>query len=246
MYTYKEIKDSFPKEKEKLESLYGRIVPVRKLSYLFTVPLINMGFSAFQVSIISIFFAIAGCVALAINNKYFIIAGIILVFLWHIFDCVDGNIARVRKSASKLGEFVDACSGYFVMAFLPFSIGVAAFHEEMFLGEKSYIYIIIGGISSICEILMRLIHQKYAYTLAVIEKKGNIALEKGDNPYKLSGFHKLRKKIDIELGQLGFPMFILFLAPFFKLFFVLNIYYFLFHIFSLLVATIYYIGKGRE
>ena len=55
MYTYKEIKNSFPKEKEKLESLYGRIVPVRKLSYLFTVPLINMGFSAFQVSIISIF-----------------------------------------------------------------------------------------------------------------------------------------------------------------------------------------------
>ena len=72
MYTYKEIKNSFPKEKEKLESLYGRIVPVRKLSYFFTVPLINMGFSAFQVSIISIFFAVAGCIVLAINNKYFV------------------------------------------------------------------------------------------------------------------------------------------------------------------------------
>lgn len=246
MYTYKEIKSSFPKEKEKIESLYGRIVPVRKLSYLFTVPLINMGFSAFQVSVISIFFAIAGCISLAIASKYFVIGGIVLIFLWHVFDCVDGNIARVKKSASKLGEFVDACSGYFVMAFLPFSIGIAAFNEGLFLGDKKYIYIIIGGVSAICELLMRLIHQKYAYTLAVIENKEGSHLEKGDNQYHLSGFHKLRKMIDVECGPLGLPMFVLFLAPFFKLFFLLDLYYCLFHIASLIVASVYYIGKGRN
>lgn len=240
-YTYLDIKNSYPKEKEKLESLYGRIIPVRKISFLLTRIIINTNILPWHISVVSIGIAILGCILIGINNKILQIIGVLLVAFWHIFDCIDGNIARVKKISSMLGSFVDACSGYFIMAFLPISIGIGAFYEK-----NNIIFILLGGIASISGILMRLIHQKYAYTLSVLEKLENKKYEKGDNAYQLTGFHKIRKKLDIECNSCGLPMLFLLISPFFNIFYILAIYYFIFYLLSLLIGTIYYLKKGKE
>ncbi len=86
--TYEILKETFPEEKKSVESIYGRIIPVRKISYWFTIPLLNINMTAFQASILSMYIAIAACVLIAIPSSAARVMGILLVPVWHIFDCV--------------------------------------------------------------------------------------------------------------------------------------------------------------
>ena len=245
--TYKDLKATFPKEKRGVESVYGRIVPVRQISYLFSIPLLNIGASAFTASVISMFIAVLACVFISIPNDICRIIGVSLVPIWHIFDCVDGNIARYTKTASDFGSAVDAICGYFIGAFLPLALGIAAWNiQDNYFSIPPVCFLIIGALGSVCEVLMRLIHQKYAFEALSVEVKTGAKFEKGDNQYTLTGFHKLRKMADVELNVVGFPMFVLFLCPFFNLFHVLAAYYGLFNMASLCVITWYYLKKCNK
>lgn len=245
--TYAELKATFPEEKKSVESLYGIIVPVRKISYLFTIPLLGMGVSAFQASILSIFIAVAACVFLSIPSAACRVIGVVLVPMWHIFDCVDGNIARYNKTASDFGGVVDAISGYFMMALLPIGLGIASFN----IG-KSYIplppeaWIAMGGIGAVTDVLARLIHQKYAFTAMKLEKESGKHIEKGDDQYHLSGFNRFRKMAGVEMGIVGLPMFALWLAPVFNLYHILTLYYCVFHAGSLVMIAAYYLRKCNK
>lgn len=245
--TYNELKATFPEEKKSVESLYGRIVPARKISYWMTIPFIYIGTTAFQASVISIFISILASFMLCIPNSMCRVIGVILVPLWHIFDCVDGNIARYTKSASEYGETVDAISGYYMFAFLPFALGAASYNiGENYLNLNPSVYLFLGGLAAICDVLLRLIHQKYAYTGAIIEIKSGQYVEKGDHQYTLTGFNKIRKLVDVEMGPVGIPMFILFLCPIFNLYHLLTIYYSLYFFASLLGGTIYYLHACKR
>jgi len=176
MYSIKKIKESLPKKKNSKSSIWVKII-IRKLSFIFTFIFINLGSSAWFASIFSIFVALTGSVLLCINQPIYRIIGMILVEFWLVMDCVDGNIARVKKESSETGEFIDALSGYYITAFVFLAIGVAAFNTSNIQIDK-YIFIILGALTSITGILARLIHQKYTYTLMTLErqsnKKGNI------------------------------------------------------------------------
>ena len=225
LVTYSELKATFPEEKKAVESLYGIIVPVRKISYIFTIPMLALGVSAFQASIISV----------------------ILVPMWHIFDCVDGNIARYNKTASDFGGVVDAISGYFMMALLPIGLGMASFNVGFgYLPLPKEAYLLMGGVGAVTDVLARLIHQKYAFTAMKLEKDTGKYVEKGDNQYHLTGFNRFRKMLGVELGIVGIPMFVLWVAPIFNLYHILTLYYCLFHVGSVVMIAAYYLKKCNQ
>ena len=245
--TYKSLKATFPEEKKSVESVYGRIIPARKISYWFTIPLLKMGVSAFTASIISMLIAVLACIMIAIPNPITRIVGIILVPLWHVFDCVDGNIARYTKTASDFGSAVDAICGYFVDSFLPLSLGIASYNVgKDYLGIPIYMYIICGGIGSVCYTLLRLIHQKYAFEALSVEVKTGKKIEKGDNQYTLTGFHKVRKMIQVNGSVVGIPMFILWICPIINIYHLLTLYYCIFYMISLIIGVAFYLKKCRE
>lgn len=245
--TYRELKESFPKEKERLESIYGRIIPIRKISYLFSIPLIKRDVPAYVISVFSMVVAVFACFLISINSDITRIIGIILVVLWHVLDCVDGNIARYTKTASDFGSAIDAICGYFVLSYLPLALGIAAYNIGInFFEIKSIVFLIFGALGSISQTLMRLIHQKYIYEAKCMEEKYKIKIEKGDNPYKANGFHRIRKIIDVEFGMLGIPMFVLWICPIFKCYGLLAMYYGLFNTLSLIAITVIYLKKCIE
>ena len=242
--SYRELKATFPKEKKTVESLYGRIIPVRKLSYLLTIPFLGIGISAFWASVISILLAILAGILLSLPYSWSRVAGVVLVPIWHLLDCVDGNIARYNQTSSEYGEVVDAISGYYMFAFLPLSLGIASFNvEENYLGLPAWSFLIMGGIAAISDLLMRLIHQKYVYASQRLEYKTGKHIEKGDNQYTLKGFHKLRKMADVELGPVGLPMLVLWFAPIFNLYNILSMYYCVLSVGSLGIMTCFYLFK---
>jgi len=239
-YTMQQIKDSLPKEKNKGDSLWVQYV-VRNVSYPFTYMFINLGFSAWQVSVISIVVAFLACFALCINNDIARWIGVILIHFWMICDCVDGNIARVKKTTGPMGEFIDAQSGYIISAFCFFGLGVAAYYTTKYT-YYNVLLLALGGVSSISNILSRLIHQKF--TVAQIKVNGGQDTVQKEEQEK-SSFQSLRRRIGKEVGLSGMFMILVTLCQIFKIYDYVTVFYFLFCVGSLGIVILRYSLKAK-
>ncbi len=185
-YTFKEILASYTPEKRRNTSIWAKIFS-RPLSFLTTYIFINMGFSANTVSIISMFEALIAC-ALLMLGEPFTIWGVFLFLFWDVLDCTDGNIARVKKTSSPIGVFFDAMAGYTAVAFVFLAVGVAAFRTSNHFGVESFWFIIIGAVTSIFDLLARLVYQKYQvteYLVGKVEKDGVFAKRLDGGIYRI-------------------------------------------------------------
>lgn len=244
-YSYREVVDSYPKDH--LESLWSKWVP-RQLSFPIAFLLVNIGCSAWLASVISIVFALAACFFLCLPSSAMRWVGIVFLILWHTFDCVDGTIARVTKKASSMGEFIDAQSGYTVMAFVFFSVGMAAFNTRsiIFSDANKYFLIIIGAISSISNITARLINSKYAFCdlkKCYIKHLDYNVNEANERP--TTTFAKIRVFADYHLGLVGVFIPLLILCQFVEVYDIVTIAYCLYSIAGFVFASAFYAIKSK-
>lgn len=240
MYTLKQIMDSMPKNKSRVSSFWVKLV-ARPLSYLFTFLLVNIKCSANLISVISAVVVFAGCVLISVNQFTSMLIGIILINLWIVLDCCDGNIARVTKKSSYMGEFVDAASGYVICAFSCLALGIAAYNcSTLIFGEKSIWLIVIGAIGSITDIFARLIYQKYTNCVFVAEcKLTGSATYTPENysfydPKARKGLTYIRLVVDRQLGISGLFMPFLIVSFVFNIYDIMVCFYSLYHLMSLL------------
>ena len=245
-YSFKEIVKSLPVKKNSKSSLWVKLV-VRKMSFLCTYIFINLGFSAWLASIFSVLVAIAGSLCLAFDDAVCRIVGVGLIEFWLVLDCVDGNIARVKKTSSEMGEFIDALSGYYVTGFVYFFVGITAAYTTELFSKYAFLLILFGGVSSIAGLLARIIHQKYTYSVMVVnqvnpQKHNNTPEREVENKKSLQ---YIRSRMDKEVGISGLFMPFLIIALIFNLFDVLTIFYFAFQCCGLLAVTVYYALKAR-
>lgn len=195
-YTAKYFRDMLPIEKKKSDSLLGKLM-CRPISFGLSAFFVNLGLTANDVTFVSIIVAI--CVnfvyIFAGNNHVIGMIGAIMTFLWILLDCADGNIARAVKK-QPYGEFLDALSSYILTAFLGISCGIYVFNNGgfFFLAQNPNV-LIIGGLASIFDLLMRTSHQKFENTRV----KNNIpsGLTSG------SFLRKLKERAMLEFGIAG-------------------------------------------
>ncbi len=161
-YTMKNITASYTPEKRKDTSWWARIFS-RPLSFIVTYPLINLGVSANAISVASIFVAVVACILLMMGHPTSVI-GVFVFLFWDVLDCVDGNIARVKKTSSLKGEYMDAISGYTAPAFIYLAVGVAAYREPGIMSGIGIWIIVIGAVASLSDLLSRIIYQKFLVT----------------------------------------------------------------------------------
>lgn len=131
----------------------------RPLSWPFTWFFIKLGASAAFVTYLSIVAVIIGAALITLGNYTMQVIGISLFNFWIILDCVDGNIARYKKTFSKYGEFIDAVGGYFATTFLFSSIGYLAY--RVVESETPELFLILGFWATISSLFSRLLYQKY-------------------------------------------------------------------------------------
>ena len=228
MYSFKYILDSLPKNKSSVSSLWVKAT-ARPLSFPVTYLLVNMGCSANFVSILSGFVALAGCICLALPHLSLMWVGILLINFWLVLDCVDGNIARVTKKFSRMGEFFDGAYGYIICAFDFLAIGLAAYYYSSFLfGPKAVINIVIGALACSFNILPRLVYQKYTVMTMTLQTNGKEMTPENDafyDPSKRKGLTYLRLVVDRQLGTSGLFMPFLILCGFLKCFDVMGLFY---------------------
>lgn len=246
MYTLKQVKDSMPKNKSSVSSFWVKLV-ARPLSYYMTVVLANMRCSANFVSVLSAIDMIIGCILLSVNNSVCMWIGVVLINFWIVLDCCDGNIARVTKTSSYMGEFVDAVSGYVICAFSLLAIGIAGYNtSSILLGSNSVWLIVIGSIGCITDLFARLIYQKYTNCVFVTEcKLYGQATYKPENysfydPKARKGLTYFRLVVDRQLGISGLFMPFLIFSAAFKTYDIMVCAYSLYHALSLIAVAVLY------
>lgn len=248
-YTYKNILDSLPVKKNSNSSWWVKLW-VRRISFVFTYLFINMGFSSNAVSVLSVFVVLAACVCYAIPFTPCIIAAIVLINFWLVLDCVDGNIARCKKSKTVYGEFVDDIGGYFTVAFVYLAIGVCTYNfGGVLFGKNNMWLVVLGAVSSICDILARLIHKDYIHftdkTLSAEELQAKNAVAS----YEVTDKHSMsyiRRRIGKELGISGTFMPLTIICAIFNAYDLMTMFYFLFNGFALLSTAFVYIYKADK
>lgn len=246
-YSLKEIIQSLPESKNSKSSLWVKLI-ARKVSFLFTYLFINVGCSAWGASIISVLVALAGSFFFLIDNTICRIIGVCLIELWLVLDCVDGNIARVKKTSSEMGEFIDALSGYYVTGFVYFFVGIAAYYTTNIFRHYAFILIVLGGVSTIAGLLARIIHQKYTYSIMVINQADPVHHSEipEESVQNKKSIQYLRSRIDKEIGISGLFMPLLIASLIFNLFDLFTIFYCGFQCCGLIAVTAYYAFKAKS
>lgn len=159
-YTAKYFRESIPEWKWKKDPLIARLF-YRRVSFYLSSYCANRGVSANSVSYFSIIIALLSCVCYFIDNHYIHIIGAVLINLWLVLDCVDGNLARSVKK-QPFGEFADAVSSYLLIAFIYISMSLCVYFEGgLVFNEKNIWVVILASIATVSLLLTLLINSKF-------------------------------------------------------------------------------------
>lgn len=124
-YTAKYFKDNFPEWKYQKDFITTRLF-YRPVSFYTAAFCANHGISANAVSVFSTFVALLACMMFLFARYELNILGAVLVSVWGILDCTDGNLART-VGAQPFGGFVDAESSYTLICFLGSELGISVY-----------------------------------------------------------------------------------------------------------------------
>lgn len=229
MYSLKDIQNSRSIEKRYIDKIdIWVFYIVRPLANLLTWILLKIKCTANFATFISTIVGFVGELLLLTTSEVQTVIGLILINLWIVFDCVDGNIARTTKKVSKLGEYFDGLSGYTFVAFLYLAIGInVSLNYSLVIGgnDYSWIYIVIGSITSMACIFPRLAEHK-AGTLFK-EYKSDIRNKTGYSAFYIIGLN--------IAGMAGLSNPLMLVANHFR---VLNLYLIAYFVFQLGIAVI--------
>lgn len=241
-YTPKFFSDNLPAWKRKKDPILSRIF-YRPASFVTASLFSSAGIGANEVSYFSAFVAIAACLMFLPDSFALNLTGAILINVWLLLDCTDGNMARsVRKQL--FGEFADGISSYILVALMCTCMGVCAYNTGGVLVDKGCIWIVLAGaLASSADTLMRLIYQKFNAEYNKHVKQG-ILPELEDKRTDHSQVGSLRVRIESELGVGGLLPLAILLSVIFGFVDLIVLYCLLYYGGSCLIASAMYIRKA--
>ena len=197
-YTPRHFREANPEWKQKKDTFLGKIF-YRPLSYIFASFAANRGISANTVSCCSIVIAVLSGTMFIINNHICNIVGAVLMNVWLLMDCIDGNLARGVKQ-QPFGDFVDGVSGYVLAGLMCSSMAFCVYNQGgIIVPCGSGWFLFTGALASEADTLMRLIYHKYKSNERDLADKGILETEK-DVRKDIKEVGNFRVRVEMELG----------------------------------------------
>lgn len=238
MYTPSFFHDGLPEWKRKKDPILSRLF-YRPVSYVLSALFASAGITANAISYFSMLVAIAACAFFAVGKP---VCGAVLVNVWLLLDCADGNIARCVR-AERYGEFADALSSYVCVGLMFPCIGYCAYHTGgLFVPAGEPLIILMGALASGCDTLMRLGYQKFQ----VVGFSMGVNSHVDQNPEKTGGIDAIRIKVDAYLSLGGFLPAVLLIAAVASFLDVIVIIWAVYYGAVFVASTAYLIGKTVE
>lgn len=241
-YTVKYFYNALPAWKKKKDPILSQII-YRPLSFVFASLCVKLGISANTVSYVSTIEAILACSFFLWGTYECNIIGAILINVWLLMDCIDGNLARaVRKQP--FGEFADSSSSYVLVGLMGSCMGFAVYDQGGLIVESGCKWmILLGAIASSSDSLMRLIYQKYKNIERKMEDLGvlKVEYEKRTDNAQVGSF---KVRVENELGIGGFLPAASLICAIFNALDIFVIYCFCYYGSSFIVSTSILVTKA--
>lgn len=243
-YTPKYFWENIPDWKKKKDPMLSRVF-YRPLSCATASLMANLGITANSVSYFSAIVAVAACGLFLFDSAVCRILGAVLVNIWLLLDCTDGNLARSYRK-QLFGEFADGISSYILVALLCTCMGISVYHTGGVLVEAGSVWIVlVGALASTSDTLMRLIYQKFKAVAAFHEKEGKIPPQEDDR-VDHSKVGSLRVRIESEFGIGGILPLAILLGTVFHFLDLIVIYCLFYYGGSCLAASLMHIRKAMK
>ena len=109
-------------KKTEVEEIFDLIF-YRPLAFLLVKAIYNSSITPNQLTVISMVFGVLGGISFSFGNHKSYILGAILYLLYNVFDCSDGQLARLKKNGTSVGRILDGIADY--VASIALYIGLA-------------------------------------------------------------------------------------------------------------------------
>jgi phosphatidylglycerophosphate synthase len=124
----------------------------KAISPFFTRYFVAAAVSPNAVTVLMMIFGVVGGLLFAIPNTLSRVCGLVLIHLWYVMDCSDGEVARISKRFSKFGTELDytahiVCHPIFCSAFAYSLISMARYNSQVIL------FVSLAGLSA--ELVLR-------------------------------------------------------------------------------------------
>jgi phosphatidylglycerophosphate synthase len=234
-YTAKYFHDRLPEWKRKKDPILSRVF-YRPLSFAFSAFFSNIGWTANMVSYLSAVVALIACACFVLGAP---IAGAVLINMWLLLDCTDGNIARsVRKE--RYGDFADSMSSYICVGLMFCCMGFAAYRTggALFAPGNPWV-ILMGALAGSSDSLMRLLYQKFLNSTVAQGAEVN----RSEDPDQQGGINRIRMKVDAYVSLGGFLPLAVLLASIFDFLDVVVVLWLAYYGLTFVASALYLVRK---
>lgn len=97
----------------------------RPLAFLFVKAVYPTNLTPNQITYMSMLLGVIGGICFGVGTPAAIIAGAILLVIYDILDCSDGQLARLKKNGTRIGRILDGVSDYIVDVTVYVGIGIS-------------------------------------------------------------------------------------------------------------------------
>lgn len=241
-YTPFFFKSNMPEWKRKKDPVLSRIF-YRPVSFALSSICANLGISANSISYFSGFLAIISCLMFIPKIYALNLTGAILINVWLLLDCTDGNIARSVKK-QLMGEFADGISSYILVALMCTCMSFFVYNNGgLLFSPKNQWIILIGALASTADTLMRLIYQKYNSEYNKHAEQG-LVKKLDDKRTDHSQVRSFRVRIESELGVGGILPCIILLGTIFNFLDIVVLYCFAYYGGACVITSYSYIKRA--
>ena len=234
-YTAKFFRDNLPEWKRKKDPVLSRVF-YRPLSFFCSALFSSIGWTANMVSYLSAVVAIVACACFVLGAP---VAGAILINVWLLLDCTDGNIARSVKK-ERYGDFADSMSSYICVGLMFACIGFSAYDTggALFAPGNPWV-IFMGALAGSSDSLMRLLYQKFLNS--TVAHGGEV--NRNEDPEQQDGINRIRMKVDAYVSLGGFLPLAVLLAAVFSCLDVVVVLWLAYYGLTFLVSALYLVRK---
>ncbi|MCY7362785.1 MAG: CDP-alcohol phosphatidyltransferase family protein [Ignavibacteria bacterium] len=122
------------------------LIIFRPISFLFVKLIYNKNITPNQISLVALVFGILSGILYGFGTYQFLILGSASFFICNTLDCMDGQLARLKKNGTKIGRVVDGFIDYITSISVFLGLGIAM---TLITGDATYSWLltIAAGIS---------------------------------------------------------------------------------------------------
>jgi len=96
----------------------------RPLAFLFVKSIYSTNLTPNQITLISMICGVLGGVAFGVGTSTAMLAAAVLLVLYDVLDCSDGQLARLKKNGTRIGRILDGVADYVVVTAVYIGMGV--------------------------------------------------------------------------------------------------------------------------